>query len=189
MRFPDYAEKQFDWWNLLQRVRPLKGKRILDCGFHSGCDAMFWAGEAAEYIAIDLNANAVAAAQQLDCPAYFLCGDMTHLQFVDESFDLVFNFSSLDHLDRNTQDDAIAEVVRVLINGGHLLISFPNLLAPDFKNVVVGLSNFQGLVDQEERFDPDDLLDRLKSFGLTFRYYATLGGEIRARRVGFIMQK
>ena len=54
-------------------------------------------------------------------------GSLTALPFADESFDRALCLDVLEHLTFEEQPRALAELFRVLKNGGELLVSVPNL--------------------------------------------------------------
>jgi ubiquinone/menaquinone biosynthesis C-methylase UbiE len=54
----------------------------------------------------------------------FVCGDATHLDFADETFDAVTMFDVLEHVPDDQR--AVSEALRVLRRGGYLLVSTPN---------------------------------------------------------------
>jgi len=65
-------------------------------------------------------------------------GDVRHLAFPDDSFDLVFSNSTLDHFDTEAEiEESVSEFARILEIGGCLLITLDNPVNP-----VVGVRNF-----------------------------------------------
>lgn len=55
-----------------------------------------------------------------------ICGDITHLPFEDHFFDLIICSEVLEHIPHHYH--AMAEMVRVLKNGGDLIVSVPRFL-------------------------------------------------------------
>ncbi len=65
-------------------------------------------------------------------------GDVRHLEFPDDSFDLVFSNSTLDHFETEAEiEQSVSEFARILEVGGCLLITLDNPVNP-----VVGVRNF-----------------------------------------------
>ena len=74
---------------------------------------------------IDVSPSIVAAARQPG--ARFETGDVRSLRYPDESFDVVVSNSTLDHFAQAHEiGDALAELHRVLVPGGILLVSLDN---------------------------------------------------------------
>ena len=109
---------------------PGEGRSLLDVG----CNWGRWtvAATRAGYRAtgVDSKEKAVAAAQrvagQLGIEADYVVGDARHLPFPDDSFDLVFSYSVLQHLSKGDAGLAVAEIGRVLRRGGTAWIEMPN---------------------------------------------------------------
>jgi SAM-dependent methyltransferase len=102
------------------------GRRVLDagCGVGYGTALLARAG-ATEAVGVDVSAEAVAAAAAAaPANARFLTGEIHALPFGDGEFDLVVCFEVIEHVER--QDEAIAELARVLSESGVLAISSPN---------------------------------------------------------------
>jgi SAM-dependent methyltransferase len=104
------------------------GRRTLDAGCGVGYGtAMLAAAGATSVVGIDI-ADAVLTAAGAKAPAgldvEFQRGDVRELPFEDGSFDLVACFEVIEHVER--QEDAIAEMHRVLAPDGLLVISSPN---------------------------------------------------------------
>jgi 2-polyprenyl-3-methyl-5-hydroxy-6-metoxy-1,4-benzoquinol methylase len=102
------------------------GRRILDAGCGVGYGTAMLAGAGAtEAVGVDVAPEAIeAAARTAPANATFLTAEVHALPFDDGSFDLVVCFEVLEHLER--QQEAIAELARVLAHGGVLAVSSPN---------------------------------------------------------------
>ena len=109
---------------------PGEGRSLLDIG----CNWGRWtvAATRAGYRAtgVEPKEKAVAAArrvaEQLGVGADYVVGDARHLPFPDDSFDLVFSYSVLQHLSKGDVGLAVAEIGRVLRHGGTAWIEMPN---------------------------------------------------------------
>ena len=112
------------WRGLLARLEPRPGQGLLDlaCG-ESGCR------EAAQALGLDLVSldfsTAALERARRRCPAgACVAADAQGLPFADRSFDHVLCFGSLEHVDHPPL--ALAEVHRVLLPGGRVLLQLPN---------------------------------------------------------------
>lgn len=97
-------------------------RRILVVGCGSGAEAAILARElGSQVVGIDLHgAFDPAAAAAVDLRQ----GDATRLEFTDGSFDFVYSYHVLEHIPDYAK--ALAEMRRVLANGGGYLIGTPN---------------------------------------------------------------
>jgi ubiquinone/menaquinone biosynthesis C-methylase UbiE len=97
-----------------------RGKTILEIGVGLGADHQRFAEAGADLFGIDLTERAVEhTRRRLDLfglVSKLAVGDAEHLEFQDESFDLVYSWGVLHHTP-DTQK-AISEVFRVLRRGG-----------------------------------------------------------------------
>jgi 2-polyprenyl-3-methyl-5-hydroxy-6-metoxy-1,4-benzoquinol methylase len=102
------------------------GRRVLDAGCGVGYGTAMLAGAGAtEAVGVDVSADAIqAAAAHAPETARFQTGEVHALPFDDGAFDLVVCFEVIEHVDR--QDEALAELGRVLAADGVLAISSPN---------------------------------------------------------------
>jgi ubiquinone/menaquinone biosynthesis C-methylase UbiE len=101
------------------------GDRLLDAGCGLGEEARELArlaGATGEVTAIDLSRALVAEAQQRDNGAgvRYAVGDITALDFTDETFDAVRSERVIQHV--RDPDAAIAELARVTIPGGRVCV-------------------------------------------------------------------
>ena len=58
--------------------------------------------------------------------ARFVVGDGRHLPFRNETFDVVFSYSVLQHLSRGNVQRALSEMRRVLTSGGRAVVEMPH---------------------------------------------------------------
>jgi SAM-dependent methyltransferase len=111
-------------------IGPGESRSLLDVG----CNWGRWtvAATRAGYRAtgVDPKEKALEAArrvaEQLGIEADYVVGDARHLPFPDDSFDLVFSYSVLQHLSKRDVGLAVAEIGRVLRRGGTGWIEMPN---------------------------------------------------------------
>ena len=101
-----------------------KDLRVLEVGCGLGTDGAQFAKAGADYTGIDLTEAAVELAKRrfelFDLPGTFRVADAEHLDFADNSFDLVYSHGVLHH----TPDTpgAIREIHRVLRPGGRAVV-------------------------------------------------------------------
>jgi len=101
-----------------------RGLKVLEIGCGIGTDGAQFAKAGADYTGVDLTDAAIELARQRfalsGLPGKFHVSDAENLDFVDESFDLVYSHGVLHH----TPDieAAVAEIHRVLKPGGRALV-------------------------------------------------------------------
>src|SRR5688500_7768579 len=106
------------------RFAASKNLRVLEVGCGLGTDGAQFAKAGAEYTGIDLTQAAVDLAKRrfelFDLPGTFRVADAEHLDFPDNSFDLVYSHGVLHH----TPDTpaAVREIHRVLRPGGQAVV-------------------------------------------------------------------
>lgn len=97
-------------------------KKLLVVGCGSGKEAAILAQQLnAEVTGIDLKENFDAQALEY---AALQKGDATNLKFADKSFDFVFSYHALEHIENPSK--ALREINRVLKTGGGFWIGTPN---------------------------------------------------------------
>jgi SAM-dependent methyltransferase len=92
-------------------------------------------------------------------------GDATHLPFADDHFDLVCALDVIEHVDDHLR--AFSELSRVLKAGGVLVLSVP--LHPSL------WTSFDRFVGHVRRYEPEDLMEILRSHGLMVEKSAIFG--------------
>ena len=119
-----------------------KNLRVLEIGCGLGTDGAQFAEAGADYTGVDLTDAAVELAQKrfelFELPGTFRTADAEHLDFADNSFDVVYSHGVLHH----TPDTAgaIREVHRVLKPGGRAIVM---LYHRDSYNYRVNISLFR----------------------------------------------
>ncbi len=99
------------------------GETVLDLGCGNGktTEALLELG--AVVTGIDFSAVAVGACRdRFGNRANFDCGDICELPYADGSFDSVFAFHVLEHLNESELPKAVGEIRRVLCTGGRLFL-------------------------------------------------------------------
>ncbi len=101
-----------------------RGKRLLEIGCGLGTDLAEFARNGALVTGIDLSPQSLELARRRfeleGLPGKFLVADAEQLPFPDASFDAVYSFGVLHHTPNIER--AIAEIHRVLIPGGELIV-------------------------------------------------------------------
>jgi ubiquinone/menaquinone biosynthesis C-methylase UbiE/uncharacterized protein YbaR (Trm112 family) len=106
------------------------GKRFLDVG----CNWGRWTITAAKNdylpVGIDPSLDACLAgrriAKQLKTDALFVVADARFLPFADDSFDISFSYSVLQHLKKINAKTSLDEMARVTKTGGEVVVQMPN---------------------------------------------------------------
>lgn len=79
-------------------------------------------------VAVDLDHEALLEARRRDGSLVAVNADLLHLPFREESIDLTWNSSTLEHIPG--PDSALAEMCRVTRRGGTIFVGVPNLYGP-----------------------------------------------------------
>jgi SAM-dependent methyltransferase len=112
------------------RLDPGGGKRLLDIGCNWGCWSIAAARKGYEVSGIDPSPQAILAArpvaEQLALDIDYRSGSGEIIPFAENTFDVVFSYSVLQHLAKERVRKAIAQMNRVLKPGGVALIQMPN---------------------------------------------------------------
>ena len=110
------------------------GKKVLDiaCGEGYGSDIL--SSTACEVVGVDICKSAIDQAREkyVSDNLTFACGDAYSIPFLDETFDCVVSFETIEHLEQ--PDRLLAEIKRVLAPDGFLILSSPNKKAFDRRN-------------------------------------------------------
>ena len=133
------------------------GKTVLDIACGTGYGIGLMQTKAAFVAGVDVDAEAAADAVN-ECAenAAVLLGNGLGLPFVDESFDIVTSFETLEHLHERTA--FLAELNRVLRPGGLLLLSTPNAV---YTRPIDGKPTNPFHIHE---YAPDELRGELESF-------------------------
>ena len=114
------------------RLPHANGETLLDVGCNWGRWSIAAAAKGYKTVGIDPSLGAVMAAKrvttQLGLDTKFVVGDARFLPFRSTTFDRVFSYSVLQHLNRDDVVQAVAEIGRVLKVGGHSMVQMPTVL-------------------------------------------------------------
>ena len=121
---PD-AQVIYEHYHRYLWARPLvTGRRVLDLGSGEGFGAALLAETAAAVTGVDVDERTVAHARANYAAPEFVAGSATDLSaFADGAFDAVVAFEMIEHVAEHEQ--VLAEIARVLGDGGLLIMSTP----------------------------------------------------------------
>ncbi len=113
----------------LSRVTDLDGKLILEIGAGTGRDSFPLAQRGARVVQLDYAINSLKLLKKISqderIPVQILGGDTFALPFRNGTFDVVFHQGLLEHFRPEVSQKLVEENVRVLKQGGLLLIDVP----------------------------------------------------------------
>ena len=123
--FTELDRKPFDRELLDRFAAILKDRgRVCDVGCGPGHVGRYLAGRSVDVFGLDLSPGMVALARDLNPAMRFEQGDVLALDLPDGALAGIVAFYSLIHLERAAVTRALAEMARVLIPGGLLLLAF-----------------------------------------------------------------
>lgn len=112
------------------RLPPGEGRALLDIGCNWGRWCVAAARLGYQPVGVDPSLGALLGAarvaRQLGVSARFVCADGRFLPFRDDSFDVVFSYSVLQHLAKAHVAQVLDDVRRVLRPRGTTLVQMPN---------------------------------------------------------------
>jgi ubiquinone/menaquinone biosynthesis C-methylase UbiE len=138
MRVEDYEqmyhlESTFWWYAAMRRITDAivrnelqtPGIRILDAGCGTGYNVRYYAASSNRTVfGMDI-ANAAINCVKRKGLNTVAQASVTAIPFRSNSFDLLFSFEVITHVERNLHDDAFREMHRVLKPGGSLFLRLP----------------------------------------------------------------
>ncbi|MCL4495822.1 MAG: methyltransferase domain-containing protein [Firmicutes bacterium] len=124
----DYIELLFHWHRYQVAAELVKGLRVLDLGIGTAYGSNYLAGYAEHVTGIDIDSQAVEAAQlQYHRPNLtFISGELQQHCFEEKSFDAVVLFEVIEHIAQDQQQSLIREIQRILKPNGLFLMSTPD---------------------------------------------------------------
>ena len=169
----------------LAAALPDEGSYVLEAGSGPGFASSLLSADrrVSLSVAADIDVEALREARRRDPALPVVAADLYHLPFPPESFDLVWNSSTLEHLD--DMEDALAQMKRVTRAGGHLFIGVPYLYGPlGFQRWIpqTGVGIWIGTV-----FSRSELAARLERLGLqvvavTLYFFRFFVGSLARKR-------
>ncbi len=113
----------------LMKLTDFKDKIVLEVGAGTGRDSFTLAQYGAKVIQLDYSEPALriitSIAREEKIPVQPLCGNAFSLPFQDHSIDIVFHQGLLEHFHEPEAEKLLSENVRVLKEGGFLLVDVP----------------------------------------------------------------
>ena len=110
------------------RLPPGDGRTLLDVGCSWGRWSIAAARKGYRVVGIDPSLGALMAARrtsrQFGLDIDFVCADARFLPFPDDSFDVSYSYSVIQHFSKPAALQAFAEIARVTL--GHCLVQMPN---------------------------------------------------------------
>ena len=182
--YDQIAQKYLDWATsresprlkyveeLLRKLPPIRSARVLELGCGAGVPVTQKLVEhGCSVVGNDISDKQIQLARE-KCPgANLIAGDMTLLQFEDESFDAVVCFFALFHLPRVEQPSMLHKILGWLKPGGKLLL---NLGTEDNEG---GNSQFQGTEMFFSGYDTDRNIKMISDAGFRVTEAEVLDGS------------
>lgn len=123
---PSDKSADFDWHFITPEI--IQDKVVLDLGCCYPNDALHFGSYAKEWYSIDFCEEVIKKCQAMNFPdhVHFLHMDMRTLKFFHQTFDIVLDMSSGDHLSLSDLKKCVKEVFRVLKPGGTFFMTYAN---------------------------------------------------------------
>jgi len=159
--------KIFEFRELLRGSPVRSTDRVLDLGCGIGSQTLLVGRRCREIVGVDILPDAIetarAQARSFEglVDAKFHCGPVERLGLPERSFDKVFSFCVIEHIPNC--DEVLAELARLLVPGGELVLSADSLEGIEDPELLEKHRR-ENLV--ERYFRPDDLRARLERAGL-----------------------
>ena len=119
------------WERAIEVAGDISGKRLLDAGCGDGFfTALLCEENPLSVTGIDYSARAVGFAQILVPQATIKEGSIEAMPFENEAFDIVFLIETFEHIPLPQRASILAEISRVLISGGKMIVTVPSVLLP-----------------------------------------------------------
>ncbi len=91
-------------------------------------------------VCMDLDHDALVVARNRDPSLAAVVGDLRCMPFADDSFSLVYNSSTVEHLPK--PENAVTEMARVCKTSGHVFVGVPYVAGPLFFQPIVAQTTF-----------------------------------------------
>ena len=138
LHYIDGYKLKTDYYFIQYIPNGLKNKIVLDIGPFVPFDAVYWASTVKEYHAIDLSQEVVDFGNQyikkelqedLVKKIKYQQANALNLPYQDNYFDVVYAFSTIDHVPgKERRDKIFSEIARVTKKRGFVIITLPNRL-------------------------------------------------------------
>lgn len=145
---------------ILELVRPLRPRRLLDAGCGTGTLLGALARDGIAVAGVDVAPEAVSRCRSVVPGALLVRADAARLPFAAGSFDTALALDVMEHLPE--EDDLPREAFRVLAPGGHLVASVPAFRAL--------YGERDRLAGHHRRYRKAEFLAALTSAGFSIRY-------------------
>lgn len=158
----------------LQQVTGLRGKKILEIGAGTGRDSFPLVEHGAIVYQLDYAENSLRIlkklAEEIKTPVHIIGGDTFRLPFQDGAFDVVFHQGLLEHFRKPQAEALLRENIRVLKQGGLLLVDVPQRyhIYTVAKHILMAADKW--FAGWERSFSVGELRAQLRSLGLTPLY-------------------
>jgi ubiquinone/menaquinone biosynthesis C-methylase UbiE len=149
------ASKALTDWLLLTSI-DLKGKQVLNIGCAEPIDEIQFIEKVSGWVGLDINEKLIKTAEEIARrklnPALFrklkfVTSDATKMPFLDNTFDIVVSFSTIEHIpDSQARQKVFYEIARVLKPGGAAVVTVPNKISTFYfahrRNMRLGISAY-----------------------------------------------
>lgn len=155
----------------LRHVCDLRGKLVLEVGAGTGRDSFPLIEFGARVVQLDYSVNSLQILKnlsaELQVQSNIVGGDTFQLPFADGTFDIVFHQGLLEHFRHPQAEALLKENIRVLKQGGYLLVDVPQRyhLYTVLKHVQMALNIW--FAGWERSFSTPELTALLQSLGLS----------------------
>ena len=117
----DFTLHDWGYKELVEFVKQVKktgGRRVLDLGCGSGIQSKLLFDKGLEVVGLDLSPKMVNEAKKRVPKAMFVVGDMTKMNFAQNSFDGVYARASLLHIPKKLIPEVLKSICKILTNDG-----------------------------------------------------------------------
>jgi ubiquinone/menaquinone biosynthesis C-methylase UbiE len=158
------------------KITDLRGKRVLEVGAGTGRDSFRMVEQGASVFMLDYSANSLNIIKNIATEEKVqvnpVGGNAFSLPFPDGTFDLVFHQGLLEHFREEEAENLLRENIRVVKNGGLLLVDVPQRyhIYTVMKHILIAFNKW--FAGWEREFSVPELERLLRSFGVVpvYRY-------------------
>ena len=127
LREPTNSSPIFD--ELKKITKSFNGKKVLEAGSGIGEISIDVADRGAKTYLLDISRDALELSkrfiEQRNIKAHYINGDIFHIPFSDDSFDIVWNAGVVEHFQFHDQVSILSEIKRVVRPGGLVVVFNP----------------------------------------------------------------